>query len=242
MKRFSTGLTMILVLATIGRPTALRAEREAALLCDYQIALPSNVQLVIQQGQLIQVRKAYTIPGHNLPYRIDWVFTCAYNASRTNRVSEIQAEAEQAGELIRNFHPATMPAGIQYALYSRLRVIEGRRIQTVESFFATRDLQYHFYAIPSEEQYPGIDRMNAMPVEQLINELHAVITESEFIRPPEVTITEARYRSRLYITVGGSIFAILILLTLMLRFYIRRNKRAKSLKIKRDENQEARTS
>ncbi|HBS06617.1 MAG TPA: hypothetical protein DEA96_16730 [Leptospiraceae bacterium] len=162
--------------------------------CNIAFYLPAGFQIVEETKTSLLARD---IQGLELA-----VF-CTYNENRTNRSSEILARP--GVQEIKQLHMESSVTGI---LFSNTRFSQGKKLQSIEAYLATRNLEYRVIAIPPEGSFETLEPRARTVVEELLAGL-------SWIAPPESTISEEQYQQRLWL-LGLVILAILGLVGLYL--------------------------
>ena len=90
--------------------------------------------------------------------------------------------------------------GVEAILLGRARLHKGRRIYSLEAYFATRNYEYHFYMLPLSRV--SIERDKAL-YSKLTQEVKSLLSNGSFSKEVEKTITEAEFQNRLYLLIGS---------------------------------------
>ncbi len=203
---FSSRLVCIALVIAAG-PNAAPVHAEAVeevLLCGYRVPLSAEWrwELLQNDAELLVLRSQERAGGRS-PLAAQWLLSCQPNAERTSRVGEIRSDARERGHSVHQLTERTLDREIEAALFSRTRVHEGRRVKSIEAYFATRELEYRLFALPlraADGQIP------ARAYVQLMRELDGMLDAGSFAGTVEATIRESEYRLRLYI--AGTVLAL----------------------------------
>lgn len=125
-------------------------------------------------------------------YRL--IAACSPNPYRTSRVQDIDSILESSSGSYSNLEVIHIDHNIEAAVYQRIRSDQGTILRSQDAYFATRDHEYRFYLIPSEELQAN---RNALQDSRQV--LIDILRNMEWLQPPEATISESTYRWRLYL-------------------------------------------
>ncbi len=197
-------MAVVLVIATVASQHSLFARATPHVIepCNVAFYVPAGFQIVEETRTSLLARD---LQGLELA-----VF-CTYNENRTNRSSEILSRP--GVQEIKTLHMESRISGI---LYSNTRYSQGKKLQSIEAYLATRNLEYRVIAIPPGGLFQG----NEARARQLVEELLAGFS---WIAPPENTISEEEYQQRLWF-LG---LAILVILAILGAILWHRRKRKK---------------
>lgn len=199
--------------ALVPNPAALRAEAvQEVLLCGYRVPLSAQWrwELLQNDAELLVLRSQERAQDRS-PLSAQWLLSCQPNAERTSRVGEIRGDARERGHSVHQLLERTLDREIEAAVFSRTRVHEGRRIKSIEAYFATRELEYRLFALPLRRPDGQIP---ARAYDQLMREMNTMLDTGSFAGPVEPTIRESVYQMRLYL--AGFVLAIVSLAALCL--------------------------
>ncbi len=197
---------------------ALLAEES---LCLYRFTLPKGAfSTVYQRNFITSFQRHRAANGKKL--KIRWLFSCRDNHLRTSQISELLKKAGHRGgeESIHNYEVIFLDQNIKALLFHRTRLMQGKKVRSLESYFATRNHEYHFYAL-NDTRSSGRQRM---PYRVLTKEMKYLLSKAKFSAKVKKTITEADFRIRLYIL--AVCLALCVLLGLGALFWKIRKKRS----------------
>lgn len=220
-------LRIFFLAAVIGSPG--RADPAEFLLCDLELQLPEGLRLRQESDGLSEFDSTYAAAG-----RASWLFSCAPNQRRTSRISEIETGGNDLNERVRNLETFFIDQEVEAVLYERTRIIEGRRIYSIESYLATRNIEYRILVVPGGSGGLSLAELRRYPIEGIRAELRTMLDRARFQGTVEQTITEAEFarRLRLLITGAGAI-AVLISAGLVWRWRRRAQRRAAARAVSR---------
>ncbi len=201
----------------------IAAEESRGKICNYSFPLPEKSRLLKEEPNLIQFKSEHRAGGKNIT--VEWLFSCSNNYNKTNRISELETEAEKRQEKIGNFEELSIAHGIRAALYLRTRMNKGRRRANLEAYFATKEREYRLYSFPSlrhsnsdgdpkrKKREKGLLKLNGQEIIKTVRrQMKEILQRGNFIREVKTTITEAEYRLRLYLTVAIALPLFVLLL------------------------------
>lgn len=220
MKKFFRILTLLVsALAAI----SLYAQNEAqpVNICAFRFAPAAGSILIQNDPELLVYERLYNFDTR-AAVPIQWVFTCTLNTKRTSQISEIRENARLRGELLHRFELMELAPGVDAAVFSRTRNYEGRRIKTLETYFATRDVEYRFYVLPGGSGGQTLDELAGISYEELAADLRFLLRHGNFQGPVDPTITEAEYRLRFYGFAGAGLMLAILLGYAAVRLLLRR--------------------
>lgn len=153
--------------------------------------------------------------------RVHWLLSCVPNPRRTSRLSELAQDIASSGHLLHRLEEHTLDHGVRSVVFSRTRTLKGRRVKTLEAYFATRDLEYRILIAPDESEPARLDAISRSSYNDLATSLQSSLAAGRFRGAVQTTITESQYRTRLWAFGGGALIATLIGAGWFLRRYRR---------------------
>ncbi len=199
--------------------SSLWSIEELEELCHYRFSMPPNVRVTSQTPALIMAEKSYkSIKGTP---NLQWLFSCMENQNRTSQTSEILAKAKQNQESIHHYEKTQLSQGIEAMILGRTRFRKGRRIHSLEAYFATRNYEYHFYVLPLSNI--SIEKDKNL-YSRLTQEIKTLLSTSKFSKEVEKTITESEFQGRLYTLLGLASFIGIALLFWIIRSFFYTNR------------------
>jgi hypothetical protein len=203
-------------------------------LCEFNIQLTSNDSLI---WRVVQAEPEFLVveshsplsaaarrePG-SIALEAQWLFSCVPNVARTSQISELRQTAAESGQVIHRFERLAIDRSVEAAVFSRTRVFEGRRVKSLEAYFATRDLEYRVFVLPKRA------RSGAVPpgaYDKLASALTDVLVRGKFAEGVVTTISEANYRVRLYALIAIAVVTTLAALFLAIRIVLGKSARGK---------------
>ena len=179
----AAALHLVLTLALI-HPLKASAERQA------QVVEPCNIAFYLPNGFSVMEQTKTSLLARNAA-GMELAIFCTFNESRTYDPGRIIARPG-----VKEIKPLHMEGEIQGLLYSNTRFSGGKKMQSIEAYIATRNLEYRVIAIPSGGTF---DEKSQNDARDLVEELLAGLS---WIAPPDATISEEQYRLRLWIASG----------------------------------------
>lgn len=179
----------IRILIFLVLPWTLHAESKPTVIepCNIAFYIPAEFKIVEETKTSLLARN-----GAGLELAV----FCTFNESRTNQTSRIVVRP--GVQAIKRLH---LEGEIQGVLYSNTRFSQGKKLQSYEAYFASRNLEYRVIVIPASGEFQNNESLARSLVEDVLAGL-------SWIAPPESTITEEQYQTRLWI---ASLIVILLL-------------------------------
>lgn len=225
MRSFRFFFLTALVAAAFFASAGLFAQSEPASeridLCGFEFPAPENARIVSTDADLIVLQQPVRIGDYTA--RVHWLLSCVPNARRTSRVSEIALEIETRGHILHRLEERDLDQAVRAAVFSRTRTLQGRRVKTLEAYFATRDVEYRILIAPDESDPARLDAISRSSYNDLAGALQKALTAGQFRGDVQTTITEAQYRRRLWILAAAAMGASLAGFGLF--FWLRRRRR-----------------
>lgn len=207
----------------------LHAAPTEFLFCGYELNLENNTttgtrwRQIQNEPDLLIFESLSELPGPPAAQvQAQWLLSCNPNAARTSQVSEIRNLAEARRQVIHQLEERTLDREVAAAVFSRTRVFEGKRVKSVEAYFATRDLEYRIFALPARDNSGQLPGEAYLVLNRLMQEL---LNQVRFSGDIQVTISEASYRRRFYALTGLGGLIALILLLIAVRVLFRKPRR-----------------
>lgn len=178
-----------------------RAEQAPIMLqkCNIAFYLPDSMQKVEETATSILARDSR---GTELA-----VF-CAFNENRTYRPEVILGRPG-----VKEIKKLFLEHEIQGILYSNARYSGSKKLESIEAYLATRNLEYRIIVIPADGRMDG-------QRERSVNLAEDILARFSWIAPPEKTISEEQYEQRFYMLLA----LVLVLAAAILVFFLRRKK------------------
>jgi hypothetical protein len=126
--------------------------------------------------------------------------------------------------MLHRLEPLSLDHTVGAAVFSRTRTLKGRRVKTLEAYFATRDLEYRILIAPDDSEPARLDAISRSSYNELAGVLQTSLLAGRFRGEVQTTITEAQYRLRLWLLGAAALTACLTGLGL---FFWRRFRRRK---------------
>lgn len=186
--------------------------------CKLILQTPFPVQVIENEPTWFSARRS---PPARLEYMISG--GCRPNGYRTSRVSVLKKGKGPDGKTpIDRMEERTLPGGLEGIVFRSKKEISGRRIHSVEAYFASRDFEYRFSMIPLEDlsKNPEPGTISPEEFDVLQTEMMGLLDGIQFTEAPPVPIEESTYQLRFYSMLGGA--GILVLLPVL--FLIRRKR------------------
>ncbi len=163
------------------------------------------------------------------------IVRCKQNRHHTSLTSDLRAIARKRLHVLRYYQETKIDQSIPAVYYLKSRVHRGRRIISIDAYFATREFEYHLNLLPDKKP-DAKTRPNQY--KHLVGDMGAVLRDLRFTTQVKPAITEAAYRRRLnWLIFGGTV----IVLSIGLGLYVRRRKRKeKASRRKRNEKRNGR--
>ncbi len=219
MRFFYRTLTLLSVAALLAGP--LRAQDSAGNICAFEFVPAEGARLIQNDPELVVYERLYNFDTR-VAVPIQWIFTCTVNTKRTSQISEIRENARLRNEILHRFELMELTTGVDAAVFSRTRNYEGRRIKTLEAYFATRDIEYRFYILPAGSDGQSLNELAGISYEELAADLRHLLRQGKFNGDVDATITEAEYRIRFYGFAGAALMLAILLGYAAARLLIRR--------------------
>ena len=221
-------LLRVFFLATaFGGPA--HAEPREFLLCDLALPLPEGLRPLEESSALSEFEGTYGVAGN-----ASWLFSCTPNQRRTSRLSELEAGGTDPDQRVRNLERLWIDQGVEAALFERTRIIEGRRIYSIEAYVATRNVEYRILVVPGGSGGLSLSELHRFPIEGLRSDLGTMLHQARFRTAVEQTITEAEFNRRLHFLIAGCGLLVLLLgLGLVWRLKRRVQRRAAARAVSR---------
>lgn len=237
----SVGLCAFWIAAAALPTSAVLAQESGLLFCGFRLQLPTAFdtrwRVIQNDADLIILESSSTTlaDATDAPHRgseivaAQWLLSCTPNTARTNQVSEIRAQTEARGQALHHFAERTLDQTVAAAVFSRTRAFEGKRVKSIEAYFATRDLEYRIFALPARNRAGQIP---ASAYSTLTGLLETLLKDGRFAGTIQTTITEATYRVRLYVfgTLGAITGLLLLAIALKVLFGKRRPRQTEATK------------
>ena len=138
-------------------PLPLKADKvEKKELCHYRFKLPSKARIASQKQDLFIANAKYGSGPSAVG--IQWLFSCTENLRRTSQSSEIMRKIREEGELLHHHETLHVDQNLEALFFSRTRIKKGRRLSSIEAYFAARNHEYHFYALAKDSEPIGINK------------------------------------------------------------------------------------
>jgi hypothetical protein len=204
---------------------AAQAGSSSALvdLCGFQFPAPAGARVVSEDADLIVLQQPARIGDYDA--RVHWLLSCLPNTRRTSRLSEMTAEIEADGHILHRLEELTLDHEVRAVVFSRTRTLKGRRVKTLEAYFATRDLEYRILIAPDESEPARLDAVSRSSYNDLAGVLQNSLAAGQFRGDVQTTITEAQYRRRLWAIGAAGLTTSLAGLGLILWLRRRRRRR-----------------
>lgn len=194
--------TVLLALALLAAWPELHGRQEAPVMlqkCNVAFHVPLGFQIVEERPTSLLARNT---DGMEL------AFFCTINERRTYRPNEMLAKPG-----VKRIKEVHLEHQIRGVLYSNARYSGNKKLESIEAYLATRNLEYRVIAIPKDGQFQGEETRARETVEELLARL-------SWIAPPESTISEEEYQQRFWFLMG----LILLVVAASIVFLIRRKK------------------
>ncbi|MBX7059190.1 MAG: hypothetical protein K1X75_14080 [Leptospirales bacterium] len=191
------------------------------ILCGLEWQAPSGARIIADEQNLSSFEKDYRQGG--TIHRFHCAVACQDNLLRTSGI-ELELK-NSADSRVQRTERLTMDSGIDGIVYSRIRIIDGRRQKRIQAYAATRDFEYRVACQAAE---PAAD----FDYQPLALDIIDMMQRARFRTPVQSTITEARFRSRLRtaIILGASGLVALATLGLLALRHKRRGRVAAASK------------
>lgn len=217
-------LALAMIFSVAFAPEGLAAQPDPPLtFCGYSLRLPGESEAGLQWRELQSEPELLVLESRSDAGGAQWLLSCNANTGRTSQVSEIRAHARLRGQTIHELKEREVDQLIPAVVFSRTRVFEGNRVKSVESYFATRDLEYRIFALPARGSREQVSPAAYAELDRLMN---AMLDSLEFNGAVEATITEADYRWRLYALTGLGIALAIGAILLALRIVLSKRRPA----------------
>lgn len=130
---------------------------------------------------------------------------CAFNENRTYRPEIILGRPG-----VKEIKKLYLEHEIQGILYSNARYSGSKKLESIEAYLATRNLEYRIIVIPAGGQMVGNREMSIALAEDILARL-------SWIAPPEKTISEEQYEQRFYMLLALALALTAVVLVFLLR-------------------------
>ncbi len=193
------GLCAIIACLTLNGPAAREQATVPAMSpgdvlkgCGCAIQVPPAYRVVAREDRLLVAQTWAVVSGKRIPVSLR--FFCVPNPRRTSMISEVQDAAAEKNMNVRRFVTLEIENDLPAALYVKSRIFEGRVIQNVEGYFATRSDEYFLHIIPETSGAPVPAGLETALLEDARSALDSLV----FFASIQPAISEANYRLRFY--------------------------------------------
>lgn len=185
-------------------------------LCGFEFSIPTGTIIEKNFDDFIMLWKWKNLSRINR--KVQWMFHCRSNSRRTSRISDLKDDAHEQNEVIINPKKIKIHYDVVALVYTKSRIAQGKKIVSVEAYFATRDLEFQFYAIPDNSD----NSIRLEDMQSVLTEMVTLLEEGRFQNEVETTITEAEYRLRLYLFTALFSILVIVIMIFIVRFIIKK--------------------
>ncbi|MBI3394594.1 MAG: hypothetical protein HY042_02045 [Spirochaetia bacterium] len=160
-------------------------------LCDWSTELPAGFkELQRGSGWLMAEERG----------RAELIMACLPNNKRTDSAAELEERIRLRGGEVKGAVKHPVPGGLSGLLFEHTRVDRGRKIESVEAYFASKAYEYRIYVILKNLPASRAEREARLGVTRHL--LEAMIDAGTVENgQPQAAITESIYRGRLALAV-----------------------------------------
>jgi len=139
-------------------------------------------------------------------------------------ISEIRPQARGDHHIIRSYREMRLHRQIQASSFLKTRLHHGRKVTSADAYFATREKEYRLSLIPYIRSDAVRGHLKTADFRPLVRDLRLILNGIRFTERVQPAITEAAYRTRLYILVGALIMLGCGILILLIRRWIAKKR------------------
>ena len=204
-------------------PASAREPVERLTLCEFGFSAPPGTRVVERRNDMFLLEQNVSDRSMN-DRGFHWIIVCTPNVRRTNRIEELAEEARTQGGAIRGLRVVLIDSGVRAAFFEKERIQKGRKIHSLNAYFATRDFEYNF-AIIGREGGAVID--GPLSAEKS-RELEKTVMEGRFISAVVPAISEREYQRRFAVFIAVLFFLAVAIILISVGWFFRRRKRKRA--------------